>query len=105
MNMKIGTEAAQFPDKDYIYGIFVAECTLTGDRQVGGPQRRAEPPSPQPPLPDKKEEHFLVEFRRTRPLKDILLHPSRTSIVHPVILLESESGYRMQKKFYMTQHL
>ncbi len=26
MNVKIGTEAAQFPEKEYINGIIVAEC-------------------------------------------------------------------------------
>jgi hypothetical protein len=29
MNVEIGTEAAQFPEKDYINGIFVAVCTCT----------------------------------------------------------------------------
>ncbi len=28
MNVKIGTEAAQFPEKQYINGIFVAVCYL-----------------------------------------------------------------------------
>jgi hypothetical protein len=27
MNVEIGTEAAQFPEKEYINGIFVAVCT------------------------------------------------------------------------------
>jgi hypothetical protein len=27
MNMEIGTEAAQFPEKEHITGIFVAVCT------------------------------------------------------------------------------
>jgi hypothetical protein len=29
MNVKIRTEAAQFPEKDYINGIFVAVCSLS----------------------------------------------------------------------------
>ena len=28
MNVEIGTEAAQFPEKGYINGIFIAVCTL-----------------------------------------------------------------------------
>jgi hypothetical protein len=28
MNVEIGTEAAQFPDKEYICGIFLAVCVL-----------------------------------------------------------------------------
>jgi hypothetical protein len=27
MNVKIGTEAAQFPEKEYINGIFVVVCS------------------------------------------------------------------------------
>jgi hypothetical protein len=29
MNMEIGTEAAQFPEKEHINGIFVAVCCAT----------------------------------------------------------------------------
>jgi hypothetical protein len=29
MNVQIGTEATQFPGKEYINGIFVAVCQLT----------------------------------------------------------------------------
>jgi hypothetical protein len=29
MNVEIGTEAAQFPEKKYINGIFVAVCGMT----------------------------------------------------------------------------
>jgi hypothetical protein len=29
MNVKIGTEAAQLPEKEYISGIFVAVCHIT----------------------------------------------------------------------------
>jgi hypothetical protein len=29
MNVEIGTEAAIFPEKEYLYGIFVAVCMLT----------------------------------------------------------------------------
>jgi hypothetical protein len=28
MNVKIGTEAAQFPEKEYINGIFLAVCAV-----------------------------------------------------------------------------
>ncbi len=28
MKVEIGTEAAQFPEKEYINGIFVADCTV-----------------------------------------------------------------------------
>ncbi len=31
MNVEIGTEAAQFPEKEYINGIFVAVCGQGGD--------------------------------------------------------------------------
>jgi hypothetical protein len=27
MNVEIGTEAAQFPEKEYMHGIFVAVCS------------------------------------------------------------------------------
>ncbi len=30
MNVEIGAEAALFPDKEYISGIFVAVCSLVG---------------------------------------------------------------------------
>jgi hypothetical protein len=30
MNVEIGTDAAQFPEKEYINGIFVAVCTNKG---------------------------------------------------------------------------
>ncbi len=30
MNVEIGTEAAQFPEKEYINGIFVAVCRQGG---------------------------------------------------------------------------
>ncbi len=29
MNVEIGTEATQFPEKEYIKGIFVATCTAS----------------------------------------------------------------------------
>ncbi len=29
MNVEIGTEAAQFPEKEYINGIFVAVCDIS----------------------------------------------------------------------------
>jgi hypothetical protein len=61
-------------------------CTLTGDRQVGGPQHRVGPPLPQPLLPDKKERKLSVGFSMKRPKKYILLDLFRTSIVHPDIL-------------------
>jgi hypothetical protein len=31
MNVEIGTEAPQFPEKEYINGIFVAQCTILDD--------------------------------------------------------------------------
>jgi hypothetical protein len=31
MNVEIGTEAAQFPEKEYINGIFLAVCTVLAD--------------------------------------------------------------------------
>jgi hypothetical protein len=34
MNVEIGTEAAQFPEKEYINGIFV-ECTVCADTRQG----------------------------------------------------------------------
>ncbi len=34
MNVEIGTEAAQFPEKEYIKGIFVAMCTWTVDSKL-----------------------------------------------------------------------
>ncbi len=33
MNVEIGTEAAQFPEKEYINGIFVAVHLLAGDHE------------------------------------------------------------------------
>ncbi len=36
MNVEIGTEAAQFPEKDYINGIFVAVWYITIVRHVTG---------------------------------------------------------------------
>jgi hypothetical protein len=30
MNVETGTEAAQFPDKEYINGIFLAVCSIVG---------------------------------------------------------------------------
>jgi hypothetical protein len=32
MNVEIGTEAAQFPEKDYINGIFLAVCNPERNR-------------------------------------------------------------------------
>jgi hypothetical protein len=36
MNVEIGAEAALFPEKEYILGIFVALCGLQHWAQVGG---------------------------------------------------------------------
>ncbi len=34
MNVEIGTEAKQFPEKEYINGIFVAVCTDKKENQI-----------------------------------------------------------------------
>jgi hypothetical protein len=39
MNLEIGTEAVQFPEKEYINGIFLAVlCTCSGEGEAGDDQ-------------------------------------------------------------------
>jgi hypothetical protein len=45
MNVEIGTEAAKFPEKEYINGIFLAECLMLLSQPksaMAAPQRELE---------------------------------------------------------------
>jgi hypothetical protein len=43
MNVRIGTEAAQFPEKEYIYGVFVAvPSTYKGSKLLRDPLVRSQ---------------------------------------------------------------
>jgi hypothetical protein len=55
MNVEIGTEAAQFPEKEYINGIFLAVQTLTVGAWLGASAGAIEAHSP------KKQQYLKVK--------------------------------------------